>query len=113
LFRVEDASREAPRAAAFEISATGPIFGSRVLAPSGAAADRERAVFAALGLDPQSLRPPPGIRLRGGRRALRVRLETADAVAEGDALRLRFTLPAGSYASVALEELFGPEARVG
>ncbi len=113
LFRVEDASREAPRAAAFEISATGPIFGTRVLEPSGAAADRERAVFAALGLDPEALRPPPGIRLRGARRALRVRLEAADAVAEGDALRLRFTLPAGSYASVALEELFGPEARIG
>jgi tRNA pseudouridine13 synthase len=113
LFRVEDASREAPRAAAFEISATGPIFGTRVLAPSGAAAERERAVFAAMGVDPEVLRPPPGIRLRGARRALRVRLEAADAVAEGDALRVCFTLPAGSYASVALEELFGPEARIG
>ena len=110
LFRVEDAEREAPRAAAFEISATGPIFGTRVLTPSGAAAERERAAFAALGIDPETLRPPPGIRLRGARRALRVRLEAADAVAEGDALRLRFTLPAGSYASVALEELFGPHA---
>ena len=108
LFRVEDAEREAPRAAAFEISATGPVFGTRVLAPSGAAAERERAVFAALGIDPEALRPPPGIRLRGARRALRVRLEAADAVAEGDTLRLRFTLPAGSYASVALEELLGP-----
>ena len=113
LFRVEDAVREAPRAAAFEISATGPIFGTRVLAPSGAAADRERAAFAELGVDPEKLRTPPGIRLRGARRALRVRLEAADAVAEPDALRLRFTLPAGSYASVALEELFGPEARIG
>ena len=61
----------------------------------------------------RSCAPPPGIRLRGARRALRVRLEAADAVAEGDALRLRFTLPAGSYASVALEELFGPETRIG
>ena len=110
LFRVEDVEREAPRAAAFEISATGPIFGTRVLAPTGAAADRERAVFAAFGVDPEELRPPPGIRLRGGRRALRVRLEAAEAVAEGDTLRLCFTLPAGSYASVALEELLGPHA---
>jgi tRNA pseudouridine13 synthase len=113
LFRVEDAAREAPRAAAFEISPTGPIFGTRVLAPAGAAAERERAVLAALGVDPEALRPPPGIRLRGARRALRVRLEAADAVAEGDTLRLRFTLPAGSYASVALEELFGAAARIG
>jgi tRNA pseudouridine13 synthase len=108
LFRVEDAQREAPRAVAFEISATGPVFGTRVLAPSGAAADRERAVFAAFGVDPETLRPPPGIRLRGARRALRVRLEAAELLADGDRLRLRFTLPAGSYASVALEELLGP-----
>jgi tRNA pseudouridine13 synthase len=107
VFRVEDAEREAPRAAAFEISATGPIFGNRVLTPSGAAAERERAVFATLGVDPDTLRPPPGIRLRGARRALRVRLEAAELFAEGDCLRLRFTLPAGSYASVALEELLG------
>jgi tRNA pseudouridine13 synthase len=113
LFRVEDAQREAPRAAAFEISATGPIFGTRVLASSGAPAQRERAAFAELGLDPEALCPPAGIRLRGGRRALRVRLESAQAVAEGDSLRLCFTLPAGSYASVALEELFGPAAASG
>jgi tRNA pseudouridine13 synthase len=111
LFRVEDIEREAPRAAAFEISATGPIFGTRVLTPSGAAADCERKVFAALGVEPETRCPPPGIRLRGARRALRVRLESAEAVVEGDALRLRFTLPAGSYASVVLEELFGPHTR--
>ena len=111
LFRVEDAEREAPRAAAFEISATGPVFGTKVLTPSGAAADRERAAFAALGVDPEKLRTPRGIRLRGARRALRVRLEAAEVVAEGDTLRLRFTLPAGSYASVALEEVFGPHCR--
>ncbi len=108
LFLVEDVEREAPRAAAFEISATGPVFGTRVMTPSGAAAERERAALAALGIDPETLRPPPGIRLRGARRALRVRLEEAEAVAEGDTLRLRFTLPAGSYATVALEELLGP-----
>ena len=70
-------AREAPRAAAFEISATGPIFGTRVIAPSGAVAERERAALAALGVDPGALKPPPGIRLRGARRALRVRLEDA------------------------------------
>jgi tRNA pseudouridine13 synthase len=98
---------ESSRAQAFEISATGPVFGTRVLEPAGAVAAREQAVLAALGIDPAALRPPPGIRLRGARRALRVRLANASAVAEGDTLRLRFALPAGSYASVALEELLG------
>ena len=109
-FVVEDLAREAPRAAAFEISATGPIFGTRVIAPCGAAAERERAALAALGVDPDALKPPPGIRLRGARRALRVQPEELEIVAAGDMLRLRFTLPAGSYASVALEELLGPHA---
>jgi tRNA pseudouridine13 synthase len=109
-FVVEDLAREAPRAAAFEISATGPIFGTRVIEPTGAAAERERAALAALGVDPAALKPPPGIRLRGARRALRVRPEELDVAAVGDTLRLRFTLPAGSYATVALEELLGPHA---
>jgi tRNA pseudouridine13 synthase len=106
-FVVEDLAREAPRAAAFEISATGPIFGTRVIEPTGAAAERERAALAALGVDSEALKPPPGIRMRGARRALRVRLEDPDVAVADDTLRLRFTLPAGSYASVALEELLG------
>ena len=109
-FVVEDLAREAPRAAAFEISATGPIFGTRVIEPSGAPAERERAALAALGVDLAVLKPPPGIRLRGARRALRVRPEELDITAVGDTLRLRFALPAGSYATVALEELLGPHA---
>ncbi len=111
-FVVEDLAREAPRAAAFEISATGPIFGTRVIAPTGAAAERERAALTAFGIDLDTLAPPPGIRLRGARRALRVRPEDLDVACEGDALRLRFTLPAGSYATVALEELLGPSAEL-
>jgi tRNA pseudouridine13 synthase len=106
LFRVEDAEREAPRALAFEISATGPIFGTRAPAPGGEVADCERAALARHGI-PEELRAPRGIRLRGARRALRVRpldlaLEPAPA-----GLWVRFALPAGSYATVLLEALLG------
>jgi tRNA pseudouridine13 synthase len=45
-FVVEDLAREAPRAAAFEISATGPIFGPRLLSPVGRPAEREQAALA-------------------------------------------------------------------
>lgn len=113
LFRVEDVAREAPRAARFEISATGPIFaagaGGRDPEPTGAPAARERAALAACGLDGERLaRPPPGLRVAGGRRSLRA--PVADAACEWEAglLRLRFSLPAGSYATVLLEELVGP-----
>jgi tRNA pseudouridine13 synthase len=108
-FLVDDAEREAPRAAAFEISPSGPLFGTRLLQPRGAPGERERAVLAGHGLPPpDALRPPRGIRLRGARRPLRVRPEEArcEALAP-DAVRLRFRLPPGSYATVLVEELFG------
>jgi tRNA(Glu) U13 pseudouridine synthase TruD len=50
--------------------------------------------------------PPRGLRLRGGRRSLRVRPEDVSLERDGDALALRFRLPRGSYATVLLEEVF-------
>ncbi len=106
LFLVEDAALEGPRATRGEVSATGPIFGSKTLATAGEPAARERKALAAAGLDPEAPLPSvPGLRLRGSRRALRMLPGEASAAREGDALRLRFTLPAGSYATVVLEEL--------
>lgn len=108
VFRVEDLPREAPRAAAGEVSATGPIFGGRALEPGGRPREREREAMAAHGLDPDAPLPRvPGLRLRGARRSLRVFPGDAGTLREEDGLRLRFTLPAGSYATVLLEELLG------
>lgn len=110
LFLVEDLAREAPRAARFEISATGPIFGtgSRDPAPTGAPAERERAALAALGVEELLRQAPGGLRIRGGRRALRAPVADLACEHAGDVLRLRFALPAGSYATVLIEELVGP-----
>jgi tRNA pseudouridine13 synthase len=108
-FVVEDLAREAPRAAAFEISATGPIFGTRVLEPQGEAAERERAAIELLGVVPGNLHLPRGIRLRGARRPLRVRPEDASAEPIDGGLELCFSLPPGSYATVLLEELLPSE----
>jgi tRNA pseudouridine13 synthase len=105
-FVVEDAACESERAARFELSAAGPIFGTRLLAATGAPGLRERAVLAAHGI-PERLRLPPGLRLRGARRPIRVRPEAARCDRVGtDAVRLRFTLPPGSYASVLIDALF-------
>jgi len=109
LFVVEDADVEGARAARFEISATGPIFGTKVIAPAGAVAAREAAVHAQLGLPaPGALVAPRGIRLRGARRPLRVRPvdATLEVVDEGRVV-VRCTLPSGSYATVLLAEIFG------
>jgi tRNA pseudouridine13 synthase len=113
LFVVEDAAAEAPRAAAFEISATGPLFGSRAPEPRGAVAERERAVLAAHGIPDGPLRAPRGVRLRGGRRALRVRPEGLALERAPEGLRVLAVLPPGSYATVLLDELFGAPAASG
>jgi tRNA(Glu) U13 pseudouridine synthase TruD len=60
------------------------------------------------GLAPESLRPPRGVRLHGARRALRVPVAEWQATRVADVLHLRFALPAGSYASVLVDCLFGP-----
>ena len=108
LFRVEDPALEAPRAARFEISATGPIFGARATAPGGEPARREARLRADLGIPPDdALALPAGVRLPGARRPLRVRPEELVMESAGaDALRLRFRLPPGGYATVLLEALF-------
>jgi tRNA pseudouridine13 synthase len=107
VFAVEDPARERERVRAFEISPTGPVFGPRMTWPGGEVAQRERAVMSAHGLDPDALRLP-GVRARGARRALRVRPEELSIADDGEALLLCFELPAGSYATVLVEELFGP-----
>ena len=104
-FVVEDLAREAARAAAFEISATGPIFGTRVLEPLGEAGERERRALERFDVPTGALRVPRGIRLRGARRALRVRPGSATLEPRDDGLLLRFSLPPGSYATVLIEEL--------
>ncbi len=105
LFEVEDLAREQPRALAFEITATGPIFGRKARVPGSPVAERERDVLAALGLE--DMPTPPGVRARGDRRALRVPVRDLAVDVDDDVVRLVFTLPSGSYATVLVETLLG------
>ena len=106
-FVVIDAALEAPRARAFEISATGPIFGHKVLSPEGLPGELERRVLASYGIDPDALPRLPGVRLRGSRRAFRVRPQAPQVQREGPHLRVDFTLLPGCYATLVLEALVG------
>lgn len=109
VFHVLDAAVEQPRADAFEISPSGPLFGYRMTEPSGEPAAMEQRVLDAEGLQRQAFRSKH-LRVKGGRRALRVPVEDARvalaADAQGNYLELRFTLPKGSYATSLLREVF-------
>ena len=111
LFLVADAATEAARAAALEISPTGPIFGGKMRAAAGAVRELEESVWQELGLPSwDDLELPRGLNVDGTRRALRVPVTGASIERiDGDAIELRFELPAGSYATVMVEELFPGE----
>ena len=105
-FIVEDEALEAARAAALEISPTGPLPGPRMDAPVGAPGELESRVLAGLAVEPRAFGGlPGGIGARGARRALRVPIGGLEAAFEGLDLRLAFDLPKGSYATSLVEEL--------
>lgn len=112
VFTVEDAQMEQARADAFEISPTGPIFGTRRFETTGEVEELEKTVMQEMGIPSAAeWKLPRGLQLKGSRRALRVRPEDVSVrwSASEQALQLAFTLPAGSYATVFIEELLGEE----
>lgn len=106
-FLVENPTIEQPRADAFEISPSGPIFGYKMRMPSGDARELEISVLADDGVRLEKFRKVAGIRLPGTRRPLRMPIQLHDVSTVGNhaGIRLSFTLPAGGYATVVLEEL--------
>ncbi len=113
VFHVEDAAREQPRAESFEISPSGPLFGSRMTEPTGQPAQIEQEILNTENLTLDSFRHGR-VRARGARRPLRFRPEQAQlslgADQRGPYLELQFMLPPGCYATVLLHELFRTEA---
>ena len=107
-FLVTDAAAEQPRAAAFEISPTGPMFGFRMLFPEGEPRAMEEALLAAEELELSSFNLPGGLAMDGERRPLRVPLREPSAMMDNDALILSFALPRGSYATSVLREVVKP-----
>lgn len=109
VFLVEDAAAEQPRAAAFQISPTGPLPGYRLRLAEGEPGRLEREIIDARGVDLERLEHLGSLKVQGARRPLRFPLHQADLVAgkddAGPYLELTFTAPSGCYATVAVEEL--------
>jgi tRNA pseudouridine13 synthase len=108
-FLVEDAATEEPRAAAWEISPTGPLVGYRMSLPTGEPLTIEEAVMAEAHLHPEDFKKEGGERVKGARRPLRVRPEDVDLTGgvdeHGPHITVAFTLPAGSFATVVMREI--------
>jgi len=104
-FLVEDAAAEAERASAFEISASGPMFGCKMKRPEGAVWELERGILEQAGLDLPAFDLSGGLRMEGERRPLRVPPGELSWSVSGDALTVEFTLPKGSYATSLLREI--------
>jgi tRNA pseudouridine13 synthase len=109
VFEVLDSAIEQPRAEAFEISPSGPLFGYRMSQPAGAAGEAEAALLAGEGFTRESFHSRE-LRVKGGRRPLRFPIGEATirlgADARGEYLALTFSLPRGCYATSLLRELF-------
>ena len=105
-FLVTDAAVEQSRADAFEISPSGPIFGYKMRLPTGDVLALETSLLADEAVRFEAFRKVVGIRLPGTRRPLRMPMQLHEVPAvNGGGVRLSFTLPAGGYATVVLEEL--------
>jgi tRNA pseudouridine13 synthase len=102
-FVVDDASLEQQRFDARETVLTGPLFGPRMIAPSGAAAEREETALARHGLTRAAFSNYSRL-LPGARRAAVVWPEDLTVEKSADGIRFRFTLPPGAYATVLLDE---------
>lgn len=104
MFVAKDVAAEQARFDAKEIVTAGPMFGKKTFPAEGVAAEREAAVLRDNGMSPASF-AGFGKLVLGTRRHNLVYLDDLAATWEPDGLRLSFTLPAGSYATVLLAEV--------
>jgi tRNA pseudouridine13 synthase len=109
VFRVVDPAVEQPRADAFEISPSGPLFGYRMTEPEGEALEIESRLLASEGLAPSNFRIPGAHKIKGARRPLRFQPKECDVTTGsddlGDFYEFRFFLEPGCYATMLLREI--------
>jgi len=109
VFKVEDVEVETPRAEAFEISPTGPIFGVKMTRAEGQPGETEQSILDAESLRLEDFRGLKRMKLHGSRRPMRFKPEDlaidAGSDEHGPFVSLSFRLPAGCYATMILHEV--------
>ncbi len=108
MFVAADVPVEQARFDARETVTAGPIFGRKTFPAAGEAAEREAAVRADSGLPPTAF-AGFGKLVQGTRRHNLIYVDDVSAAVEPEGVRLTFTLPAGSYATVLLGEVMKTE----
>ncbi|MDM8530531.1 tRNA pseudouridine(13) synthase TruD [Anaerolineales bacterium HSG25] len=105
-FVVDDLIAEQKRVDSFEISPSGPMYGTKTLLAEASPGVREQALLTKYGLslDDFSL---PGLRIRGNRRPYRFRL-TDPKVWWDEGVMVSFELPPGAYATTVMAEVMKP-----
>ena len=103
-FQVGDVAAEAPRAATFEISATGPMFGKKYHEAQDDARALEDRILEAMGVERPLFKPLPGTR-----RPIRMPLSDWTIEDAEDGYLARFFLPSGGYATSVLREVMKTE----
>jgi len=101
MFEVQDAAAEQPRYRRGEITFTGPIYGKKMWAAQGPAAQLEARILAEAELTEDDLRR---VHTDGTRRPARLWLPTIELAPCDDGLQVDFVLPKGAYATVVLRE---------
>lgn len=104
MFTSSDPVTEQTRFDAREIVHAGPMFGKKTFATTGIAFEREQAILAESGL-PSDAFDRFGQLLQGTRRHNLVYIDDLSAEWTEEGLKLKFTLPSGSYATVLLAEI--------
>ncbi|NBO92639.1 MAG: tRNA pseudouridine(13) synthase TruD [Planctomycetia bacterium] len=104
IFNAVDLPAEQSRLESREIIPTGPMFGKKMFAVMDEAAERERANLDESGISPE-LFASQGKLLMGTRRYAFVYADELSGETIPEGIRVTFTLPAGSYATVLVREL--------
>ena len=104
LFVCEAPEVDGPRAASFEVSPAGPMFGPKMTASAHGVAQAEAALLAEEGVTLSDFLRGGG-ETEGTRRPYRVRLGNPEFSPEAEDLVLAFELPRGAYATEVLAEL--------